>query len=112
MSYLSYKKKIYYSIMALVFAIILFIFSIVDFVSLAYYNPEAFPASWRVTFMGVHIVSFYLVLSGIIYTNEANSRIGIKVSLIALVVNLISFLMRLIYELGFKDFRKVTYRNA
>ena len=85
---------------------LLFALSVTELVATGvYHRPETLPSGWRVTFIGIHIVSFYLNLSGFIYTNEANLKEGVRLAWISLAVNMVSFVTRLIYELVFIDFR-------
>lgn len=109
---LSFKRKQVYVWLALVFGLLLLFTVFYDFSMTVWFQSlDPLPAGWRPALMLLHSATFFIFVIGFIYSREAHSTRDVIVALAAFAINLMAFIMRIVYELWFIDFHPAVYNS-
>jgi hypothetical protein len=104
------KKSGYFTQISLVISLFFLLLNIVDFIALlAYREPGVIPVGWQLNLLLGHVIGFYFFLIGFIYSNEAEAKPMVRLSLFALALNLSAFIMRVVFEIKYIGFRPARY---
>lgn len=105
-----FKKQVYKIYVSLFYGLLLLALALFD-IQAVYreWEHEGLPAKWHTAVLYVQIVSFYMLVTGFIVANETGQSDCHKYGIASLAVNLLSFALRLFYELTFSDFVPVQY---
>lgn len=108
-----FKKKVYEVNVSIWMGLVLAVITALDFNAIRLESPsEGVPSEWHTALLYMHILSFYLLISGLVVCNETNQPEAMKLAYLSLVVNLVSFVCRFYYEYAFIDFHPTTYYPA
>ena len=110
MSVVSFRKKVIYSYLALLFGGLLLGAVVFDVVAtLGYQNPSALPPSYAVSLLVGHGGAFYLFLLGFVYAMETNVKSHVALALSALALNVVALVARISVTFLFLDLRPTQY---
>ena len=110
MSVVSFRKKVVYSYLALLFGVALLLAVAFDITAtVAFEEPSAMPSSYAVSLLLGHGGAFYLFLLGFVYAVETQVNAHIAMALAALAVNVVALVGRICVTILFLDLRPTQY---
>eukprot|EP00771_Trimastix_marina_P002909 gnl/Trimastix_PCT/4082.p1 GENE.gnl/Trimastix_PCT/4082~~gnl/Trimastix_PCT/4082.p1 ORF type:complete len:244 (+),score=32.83 gnl/Trimastix_PCT/4082:53-733(+) len=109
---LSFNRKVFFIYLSMIFGILLFITVVFDFLATLQFQTTGIPAGWLGPIMIFHVLAFYFFLIGFVYSHEANSKGYLILSWVALGINCVSYLGRIVYELAFLDYHPIQYSKS
>eukprot|EP01112_Ceratiomyxa_fruticulosa_P014540 TRINITY_DN4171_c0_g2_i1.p1 TRINITY_DN4171_c0_g2~~TRINITY_DN4171_c0_g2_i1.p1 ORF type:complete len:113 (+),score=15.04 TRINITY_DN4171_c0_g2_i1:239-577(+) len=110
MTAVSLKKKIFFLYLSFLFACILFVLDILNYATtIPSENPNLIPLEPRLSFLVAHAVCFLLFLLGYIYACEAGTVRPPLFAFVVLATNIVSFILRVVYELVYLDYHPTQY---
>eukprot|EP00708_Paratrimastix_pyriformis_P001352 EC839115.1.p1 GENE.EC839115.1~~EC839115.1.p1 ORF type:complete len:180 (+),score=23.67 EC839115.1:67-540(+) len=109
---ISFRRKQLYVWLSLTFGALLLAAALYDLIVTVWIqSSDVLPSGWRSVIMLLHSASFYIFLIGFIYSYEAASTWNIGLSLLSFVVNLVAFVLRVVYELAFIDMHPASFTS-
>ncbi|KAI9202436.1 uncharacterized protein BJ171DRAFT_514056 [Polychytrium aggregatum] len=99
-----FRRKDIYMQLCFIFGIVLLGVAINDYIYIFVLETPPYTTRWLISFMVLHVFSFFTFLLAFIYGNESGDILSTRMALGGGVINLLAFTMEAVLRIGFQGY--------